>query len=275
MNTSTDDVESIRISRPAEADAVLRIVQVTDCHILASASDRLRGMDTRASFEAVCAAIAEEPRAPDLLLATGDLSQDESAGAYEYLATRFNRLPCPVFWLPGNHDDPQLMREHLRGERISAAKRIEIGDWLILLLDSTIPGETGGHLAETQLAFLETSLSNTSAGHALVCQHHQALPAGSEWIDRLGLEPPNQLADAIRPHECVRGVVWGHVHQQLDRRIDNIDWMSTPSTCMQFKPGSPDFALDNRAPGYRWIELHADGRIDSRVQRLEDDRFIP
>ena len=44
--------------------------------------------------------------------------------------------------------------------------------------------------------------------------------------------------------------------------------MSTPSTCMQFKPGSKDFALDDLAPGYRRIELFADGRIDTEVLRL-------
>jgi len=33
--------------------AVVRLVQFTDCHILAEAQDCLRGMNTRASFEAV------------------------------------------------------------------------------------------------------------------------------------------------------------------------------------------------------------------------------
>ena len=48
----------------------------------------------------------------------------------------------------------------------------------------------------------------------------------------------------------------------------NIRLMSTPSTCIQFLPGSEDFAVDSRAPGYRWLTLHENGRIESGVQRL-------
>jgi Icc protein len=41
--------------------------------------------------------------------------------------------------------------------------------------------------------------------------------------------------------------------------------MSTPSTCFQFVPGRDDFAIDDRPPGYRWLHLYPDGRIDTRV----------
>jgi Icc protein len=46
--------------------------------------------------------------------------------------------------------------------------------------------------------------------------------------------------------------------------------MSTPSTCIQFKPGSKTFALDDLPPGYRRLDLHADGNIDTAVERLVD-----
>ena len=41
--------------------------------------------------------------------------------------------------------------------------------------------------------------------------------------------------------------------------------MSTPSTCAQFLPRSEFFALDDRPPGLRWLELHADGHIETEV----------
>ena len=46
-----------------------------------------------------------------------------------------------------------------------------------------------------------------------------------------------------------------------------------PSTCVQFKPGSEDFAVDDAAPGYRWFDLHADGRIETAVSRVEGVEF--
>jgi Icc protein len=55
------------------------------------------------------------------------------------------------------------------------------------------------------------------------------------------------------------------VHQASDRMRNNVRFMSTPSTCAQFLPGSEFFALDDRAPGMRWIQLHDDGRIETEV----------
>jgi Icc protein len=41
--------------------------------------------------------------------------------------------------------------------------------------------------------------------------------------------------------------------------------MTTPSTCVQFAPGSAKFAIDPRPPGYRRLTLHADGRIETEA----------
>ncbi len=45
---------------------------------------------------------------------------------------------------------------------------------------------------------------------------------------------------------------------------------STPSTSVQFKPFSNDFALDQNAPGYRYIRLNNDGSFETKVFRLEN-----
>ena len=45
--------------------------------------------------------------------------------------------------------------------------------------------------------------------------------------------------------------------------------MATPATCIQFKPDSNHFALDTLQPGWREIELHPDGRIETRVKRIK------
>ncbi|MNE97422.1 3',5'-cyclic adenosine monophosphate phosphodiesterase CpdA [compost metagenome] len=37
---------------------------------------------------------------------------------------------------------------------------------------------------------------------------------------------------------------------------------------MQFTPGSEDFAVDTRSPGYRWLRLLADGRVETGVSRV-------
>lgn len=260
--------EHPQLLEPAEPGSV-QLVQITDCHICASGREKLQGVNTRRSFEAVKAAIIEVAGDLDLLLATGDLSQDGSAESYRYLAQQFDDIDVPTFWLPGNHDEVDALSRNLTGKRIHAAKRVLAGAWQILLLDSTIKGEVHGRVAEAQLAFMDAALRQYPERHALVCLHHQALETGSEWIDLKGLRDADRLREQIAGHQNIRGVLWGHVHQEMQRSIADVEWMSTPSSCAQFKPASKEFAIGNESPGYRHLRLNADGSLETRVHRVE------
>jgi Icc protein len=262
--TESPELASIEPARPDGP----RIVQVTDCHILAGDDDRLRGVNTRRSFEAVMTAAHEDCRQADLLLATGDLSEDGSREAYRYLSRQFESAAVPTFWLPGNHDDAAAMRAHLHGLTISDSRQVLAGGWLILLLDSTLEGRVEGRVSEAQMEFMDGALQRHAERHALVCLHHQAIAAGSEWLDAKGLENAAEFRQRLSQHGNVRGVLWGHVHQEGRHSSGGIEWMSTPSTCVQFKPGSREFALGDEAPGYRYLRLGSGGDIETRVQRV-------
>jgi Icc protein len=264
--------EQIQLIEPADA-SVLRLAQITDCHIFASADTCLQGLNTRQSFELVSKAIHGNSANLDLLLATGDLSQDESAASYKYLAHCFDELDIATFWLPGNHDKADTMRQHLRGKKVFAQKRVLAGAWQIVLLDSTIEGEVYGRVAEDQLQFLDDALQAFPDQHALVCLHHQAIDCGCTWLDLKGLKDNQQLRHRILQHDNVRGVLWGHVHQEAHHHIDGVEWMSSPSSCIQFKPGSVEFALGAELPGFRELKLYPDGRIESTVHRLGADEY--
>ena len=266
-------LDSSRYFIRSQAVDPLRIAQITDCHLFAEADSRLQGMNTRDSFLAVCRLLEMEQNDFDLLLATGDLAQDGSASAYQYLATTFNRFNFPTFWIPGNHDNRETMASNLCAERIHSSRHLVSDHWQIVLLDSTIPEKPHGHLSQAQLDFLDQSLQSFPDKHALVCLHHQALAAGSLWIDGKGLENDEELRLRLSQHTHLKGVLWGHVHQESQRNIDDIHWMSTPSSCIQFKPGSEEFATDDKPPGYRKLDLHANGHIESSVYRLSKSQF--
>jgi len=262
--------------QPHQLDAAdsttVRLVQITDCHIFATAEDCLQGVNTRQSFAAVSAAVKHQDRL-DLLLATGDLSQDGTSASYAYLAQEFDSMGVATFWLPGNHDDSDAMQEHFAGKSIHASKHVLVGNWQIVLLDSTIKNEVYGRVPAAQLDFLERALKAYPDRHALVCLHHQALDCGSEWLDLKGLKDNDRLRAQLVQYDNLRAVLWGHVHQESQRTIDGVEWMSTPSSCVQFKPGSKNFALGSEAPGYRHLNLYADGRIETAVYRVDHDKL--
>jgi Icc protein len=250
----------------------ISLVQITDCHLRAAADAPL-GWDVpgaeavypEPALETVLAEILAERPLPDLLLATGDLAQDPCEATYRRLARRLAALPVPVHCLPGNHDDAQLLSRVMQEEGHPLVRALSLGEWLIVLLDTTEPGRSAGHLGTEELALLEEVLSRHPAPHALIALHHHPVPVGSPWLDELGLQDSDALFDVLCEHAQVRGLICGHVHQPFEAERSGIRILSAPATCVQFEPATQHLALALAAPAYRRLWLHPDGRIETRL----------
>lgn len=250
----------------------MQILHITDPHLYADADGELRGVRTAASLAAVLRAARAEAK-PDAVLVTGDIAQDESRGAYERFRDLLAECGVPVWCLAGNHDDPVHMGELLAETPFTFGGVVAAGNWHIHLLSTWAEGEVGGRLSAETLAAVEADLTARGDAPALICLHHHPVPVGSRWLDGIGLAEADGLLQLADHHTQVRGIVWGHVHQELDRHRNHYRLLATPSTCRQFKPGLDEFAVDDRPPAWRWLELGADGRLGTRLRWL--DRSAP
>ena len=248
--------------------ATQRLLQISDPHIFADPEGDLLGQRTRLTLEWVLDLATPHLDLADRVLLTGDLSQDASPASYRYLAGRCARLGLPCHAIPGNHDVPAEMARSLVGGPIDMPRRVDCGPWNLALLDSHLSGSEGGHLAAKQLGILEAALAARPQAPALVVLHHQPLPLGSPWLDEMTLDNPDDFFAIIDRHPQVRAIVFGHVHQEYVGERRGVALLSAPSTCIQFLPGSLDFALDPATPGFRWLELHPDGRLATGVERI-------
>ena len=160
------------------------------------------------------------------------------------------------------------------GPGVEPGSALRIGRWHVTLLDSQIPAEVGGELGCRELLRLDEALDRAAREGlwSLICLHHQPVPVGCEWLDEQMLHDADAFFALLGRYPRARGVLWGHVHQALDRYREDLRLMCTPSTCVQFLPRQRTFAVDEAAPGYRWLTLHGDGRIDSEVLRVRDFR---
>lgn len=256
-----------------DAAGPLRVVQFSDSHLFESTDGKLLGLNTDDSLDRVLDLIAREQPAMDLLLATGDLSQDASPAAYTRLLDklkRFSGVPC--YWLEGNHDVTGPMRASLPEPDKLSPCVAKLPGWDIVMLDSTIPHEVPGFLHEDDFEFLEAGLA-AARDHAIVCLHHQPVPMGCKWLDTQIVGSADRFFEIIDRYPNVRAVIWGHVHQEFDRVRNGVRLLAVPSTCVQFKPLSEDFAVDDAAPGYRWLDLYPDGRIETGVSRVTGIKF--
>jgi len=248
----------------------LRLLQFTDLHLGPDEDDRVRGVAAHDTFQR-CLAHAREHHAPvDAVLLTGDLVQDDARG-YLAIASYLGRERARVHCLAGNHDLPGEMEALLARAPFDLSPVLRYGDWTLVMLNSSTPGVHRGHLSADALAFLDDALSRFADSHALVVLHHQPVPVGSAWLDTIGLDNGPELMQLLARHRNLRGLLWGHVHQAFDVLQDGVAMMATPATCYQFVPGIDDMAVDDRPPGYRWLHLYPDGRIETQVVWLPAD----
>src|SRR5699024_638442 len=153
--------------------------------------------------------------------------------------------------------------------------------WQVIMLDSTMAGEVGGNVTVSELTALRRCLEAEPDRHALICLHHHLVPVGAAWLDAQRVANGEQLLAELARHPPARGTLSGHVHQSSERTHrsdaagpDGIRLLTSPSTCVQFAAGSDEFQVDPAAaPGYRWLDLHADGRIVTGVSRVRDVQF--
>src|SRR5690625_7474200 len=72
---------------------------------------------------------------------------------------------------------------NLEHPHLPEPRLMNLGNWQLVLLNSSVPGEIYGELEESELAFLERVLKAGSERHTMIALHHQPIPVGSEWID--------------------------------------------------------------------------------------------
>jgi Icc protein len=247
-------------------DPVLTVLQISDTHLHAAADSRMRGVTTYATFLAVLEHAQRDRRWPvDAILATGDIVQDESRAGYERFRAALEPLGVPVYAIPGNHDDPNLMGEILMSGDFQLGGELRRDSWSIVLLSTFLAGEDAGGLGPARLQGLKQALAAHTGQHILVAMHHHPLPMGSAWLDGVALRDSADFWQIVDRQRNVRAVICGHVHQAADRTRNHVRFLSTPSTCAQFLPGNEFFALDDRPPGMRWLELYADGSLETEV----------
>lgn len=254
----------------------VRVLQITDTHLFAGKHETLLGVNTWASYQAVLDAISAQARHYDLIVASGDLAQDHSTEAYQHFIHGIQRLPAPCVWLPGNHDFQPTMFATLAAAKINECKQVLAGEsWQIVLLDSQVFGVPHGELSDYQLDWLGNALARYPQRHTLVFLHHHPLASGCTWLDQHSLRNSHMLDAVLKNYPLAKTVVCGHIHQALDLNWNGRRMLSTPSTCVQFKPHCTNFTIDAEPPGWRWLNLYDDGRMDTVVERLASRAFIP
>lgn len=244
-----------------------RLLQITDCHLGIKKGEKLLGLDADESLVYVLQQIATDYPQADALVCSGDLSNDgNSLAPYQrlsgYLPTDIDQL-----WLPGNHDNNSLMQQAMQ-PRQQYLGDYALGQWHITLLDSSIPNKVPGAISAEELQRAVDVLEKHANKYHIIFMHHHLKPIGNAWLDSQVVNNTEQVLTTLAGFSQLKVIACGHVHQDNQQQFEHIQLYTTPSTCIQFKPNSDDFAVDGTMPGYRWFHLYDDGSYETGVKRI-------
>lgn len=244
------------------------IAQISDLHLRTDGRLLKGKVDTIEALESAIQHLnARSPR-PDLVLATGDLVNKAHKQDYQVMRREFDRIEMPVYVIPGNHDDRDMMRENFASLGYLPEKgpflhyTIEDKPLRLIGLDTKRTDHDGGEMCEERLLWLDDKLSVAPDRPTLIFMHHPPFKSGIEFMDKQGFVHADRLETIVRSHSQIVGIVCGHMHRTM-----SLSWGGTlacvsPSLAFQMNldltPGAPSsFMLEPAAcPMYLWGEDH-------------------
>jgi 3',5'-cyclic AMP phosphodiesterase CpdA len=198
------------------------ICQLTDLHVCAPGVLANQVSPTNMLTERACRVVGAFTPRPDVVMLTGDLTENGLVAEYANLAAIIgSTLLTPVYVIPGNHDQRDNLRAglaHLPGVASDAEfVQYAIEDYPVrmVMLDTLVPGEAHGEQSPEQLQWLDRTLAAEPSKPTLVGMHHPPFPTGVAHMDRIGLHNAEAFRSVIARHRQVQRIVCGHQHRPV------------------------------------------------------------
>ena len=244
----------------------MKILQLTDLHVNGGGRRAFLRADSlgdlRRTVDYLCAVALQ----PDITIVTGDVSTDGSRDAYELVRQELSRLDCPVWVLPGNHDQKAAMKEAF-GEGCHTALDGVPGLCLdtdaarLLLLDSAEEEVSAGGLSAEQLAWLAAQLAVPQDRPVMLWMHQFPFRSGYRGMDH-PFTGEEELLALLQGHNAY--VCSGHLHAGVTRRQGSVTMMTAPavSMLMELRPDTVRFYTDQSGFALHTVE---GGQVTSRL----------
>jgi 3',5'-cyclic-AMP phosphodiesterase len=225
------------------ADVLLRFVHISDTHYAPPNYDRPPSrFDPRRGVEALVEQVNALATAPDFILHTGDVAYDPYPDIYTEIKQVFSNFKYPLTYIPGNHDHNATLQTALldvTDVQVPFYRTEMIKGVRFIYLDSNHPdvAPPAGRVSADQIAWLQAQLHADDTTPVVIAVHHPLLKTHvSAWFDEFMMADNGDAVHAVlaRATPRLRGVFFGHVHQNITFYRDGIMYSGVNSSWTQF-----------------------------------------
>lgn len=237
------------------------VAQITDLHIGFKSPD---GRDPNLPrFQKVLQHLNSLIRQPDLVILSGDLTEDGSLGDFQALKSEIKDCPWPVFMALGNHDLRNTYRQVFKGAELSDGflqYAFDHGEYRFIVLDTLLDGKHRAGFCKKRASWLDQALSDVPNKPTIIVLHHppvltqitwMSMPENAEWAQR--------LKHVVERHDHVIHLMAGHVHRPISAQFSGRPLSIAPAIASEtalelaeLDPDKPDHRpmIIDSAPGY-------------------------
>ena len=215
------------------------IAQISDLHIKTQGQLSYRVVDTSGMLSRCVDHILALKQQPDIVVATGDLTDFGRRDEYAHLRDLLSRLPMPIYLIPGNHDHRENMiaafPNHAYLGQFPPFIQYAIEDLplRILALDTVIAEASGGELCAARLHWLAQKLAEAPTRPTVILMHHPPFKTFIGHMDRIGLANADGLKIIVQQHPQIERILCGHLHRPIQIRWAGTLASTSPSPAHQ------------------------------------------
>lgn len=175
----------------------------------------------------------------DAIIVTGDIADSAAAIEYQHARAALQSDSVPILTCPGNHDARESFRtDFLHEDGSGPVNRVHVvGEAVVVMCDSSIPGQSNGHLSDETLAWLQTVLDDAPPSAPIfIAFHHPPVRLFSPIVDPIRLDAPDSLATIIANDSRIVAVLCGHAHTAAITTFAGVPLIVGPSVSSVLGP---------------------------------------
>ncbi|MFM2481416.1 phosphodiesterase [Celerinatantimonas sp. YJH-8] len=264
---------------------MMRLAHLSDMHFCAAGEKLFDSLDVNAQNADIIHQLNQLDDPVDAIIITGDVVNDGHPEQYRQAAKILQYANCPVYLINGNHDERDAFCEAFRllcplievGRPIRYT--LEYGGHQLLLVDSTIPGETHGAIDDELANWIEQHLKASELPTVLF-MHHPPLSMNNAHMDPLRCINGSRLLALADRYPQFRGIYCGHNHRFSVSQYRQLVVVVAPATSVQIpcyrERSTPLYNME--PPSCLIHSITSEGRWVSHqhlLSRLNGERHFP
>tara|TARA_Y100001970_G_scaffold272380_1_gene369029 strand:- start:726 stop:1592 length:867 start_codon:yes stop_codon:yes gene_type:complete len=253
------------------------IAQISDMHIVGNESLNILN---NIQLEKTIKKINKFKPKIDLIVATGDLTDNGYTNEYKVLQKIFSKSVPDVLMIPGNHDKRKNLikifsnQEYLLNNKFFCYTVSNLPVFLIFL-DTLVEGKPGGEICKERFLWLKERLFQNKDKPTIIFLHHPPFNCGIWWMDAIGLKGRKELKKLIESYTNIEAILAGHIHRSIQKKWAGTFAHIAPSTAHQIEldiSGNKFLHINDEPPAFSLHHWSADNGLTSHICYTEKSK---